>query len=180
MSFYCLNCQNGLVLSKIYQTEYIGVRLRAHTPCIFFTFFILVKKSLSVSIYCLNCQNGLVVSKIYQREAKEPQTDWEYIGVRARTPCIFCHFLFSSKKSFFVSIYSLNCQNRLVISKIYQIDAKEHQIDLKYTGVRACTPCIFFTFFIFVKNSISVPINCLNCQNGLVISKIYQTDAKEP
>ena len=48
-----------------------------------------------------------------------------------------------------------------------------------YAGVRTRTPCIFLTFFIFVKNSFSMPINCLNCQRGLVISKIYQTDAKE-
>ena len=67
-----------------------------------------------------------------------------------------------------------------VMSKMYQTEAKEPQIDWKYTGVRARTPCIFFTFFILVKNDFPVPINCLYCQSGLIMSKMCQTDAKEP
>ena len=38
----------------------------------------------------------------------------------------------------------------------------------------------FFTFFIFFLNDFPVPINCLDCQSGLVMSKMYQTEAKEP
>ena len=49
----------------------------------FLTFF---KNSFSVPITCLNCQSGLVISEIYQTEAKEPQIDQKYTGVRARTP----------------------------------------------------------------------------------------------
>ena len=38
----------------------------------------------------------------------------------------------------------------------------------------------FFKKFHFFKNDFPVPINCLNCQSGLVMSKMYQTEAKEP
>ena len=36
------------------------------------------------------------------------------------------------------------------------------------------------TFFIFVKTNFPVPINCLNGQSGLVMTKIYQTEANKP
>ena len=120
------------------------------------------------------------MSNMYQTEAKEPRIDWKYPGVRARTPCIFLHFSFFFLNDFPVPINCLDCQSGLVMSKMYQTEAKEPQIDWKYTGVRARTPCIFFTFFNLVKNDFPVPINCLNCQSGLIMSKMCQTDAKEP
>ena len=49
-----------------------------------------------------------------------------------------------------------------------------------YAGVWARTPCTFFTLFNLVKNDFPVLINCLNCQSGLILSKMYETDAKEP
>ena len=36
------------------------------------------------------------------------------------------------------------------------------------------------TFFIFVKTNFPEPINCLNGQSGLVMTKIYQTEANKP
>ena len=96
----CLNGQSGLVISNMSNrsqgtSNWLKIYWRTSSYAVYFlTFFVFVKNSFSVPIICLNCQNGLVISKIYQTEAKEPQIDWKCTGVRARTPCIFWHFLF--------------------------------------------------------------------------------------
>ena len=38
----------------------------------------------------------------------------------------------------------------------------------------------FYIFHLCKKNYFPEPINCLNCQSGLVMTKIYQTDANKP
>ena len=152
----------------------------------FFTLFIFAKHAFSMPVNCLNCQSGLVISKIYQTEAKEPQIDWKYNGVRARTPCIFRHLNSCIKQLFCVyqllKLSKWTCLIKNIPNRSQETSnwLKIHWRTSSYAGVRARTPCIFFTFFIFVKNSFSLLINCLYCQSGLVISKIYQRDVKEP
>ena len=112
--------------------------------------------------------------------------DWKYTGVQAHTPCIcyIWHF----------------CQNWLscayILSKIVKVDllcsicTKQKQQKLKlienilaYELVRrrmSSYAVHFFTLFNLVKNDFPVLINCLNCQSGLILSKMYETDAKEP
>ena len=89
-------------------------------------------------------------------------------------------FFIFVKTDFPVPINCLNCESGLVMTKIYQTEANKPLIYSNHTGVRVRTPCIFLTFFMCVKNNFPVPINCLNCQSGLVMTKIYQTDANKP
>ena len=89
-------------------------------------------------------------------------------------------FFIFVKTDFPVPINCLNCESGLVMTKIYQTEANKPLIYSNHTGERARTPCIFLTFFMCVKNNFPVPINCLNCQSGLVMTKIYQTDANKP
>ena len=92
----------------------------------------------------------------------------------------FLTFSIFVEHHFYAPRSCLNCQSGLVLSKTDQTKAKETLIDRKYTGVRARTPCIFLTFFIFAEHDFYAPRSCLNCQSELVLSKIYQTEANEP
>ena len=89
-------------------------------------------------------------------------------------------FFIFVKTNFPVPTNCLNGQSGLVMTKIYQTEANKPLIYSNHTGVRPRTPCISFTFLICVKNYFPEPINCLNCQSGLVMTKIYQTDANKP
>ena len=93
--------------------------------------------------------------------------------------CIFFTFSIFAKHHFYAPGSCLNCQSGLVLSKTDQTKAKETLIDRKYTGVRARTPCIFLTFFIFAEHDFYASRSCLNCQSRFVLSKIYQTEANK-
>ena len=129
-------CQRNLNWSKIYC-------VRARTPCIFSIFD---KHHFYAPRTWQNCQSGLVLPKTYQIKAKETLNDRKYTGVRGTSSYAVHFFTFSifAKHHFYAPGSCLNCQSGLVLSKTDQTKAKETLIDRKYTGVRACTPCIFW------------------------------------
>ena len=138
-------------------------------------------------VNCLNCHSGLV---IYQKYTKQKQRNLKLIentlAYELVRRAFFDIFYFCIKQLFCVyQLFKLSkwtCLIKNIPNRSQETSnwLKIHWRTCSYAGVRARTPCIFFTCFIFVKNSFSLLINCLYCQSGLVISKIYQIDDNKP